>query len=122
MWGKKTSKPFDPASRGPGGSGEGLEWKLYPGIKRQRHRWPLKTAREDRRGPAYSRLCAQSSGSSGRCSGLHIFLLGLSTAGGRLLGVAWVAAERSQEPVSQERAGVERRLRPGNRLGPCGFN
>lgn len=55
--------PFDPGLRAPGGSGKGLGWKLCPGIKCQRPRWRLKTAREDRRGPASRGLCAHISGS-----------------------------------------------------------
>lgn len=61
--GKKTAKAFDPASREPGGSAEGLGWESCPGIKRQRPRWRLGSAREDRRGPATRGLCAQNWGS-----------------------------------------------------------
>lgn len=67
--GKKTPKPFEPASREPRGSGEGLGWDSYPGIKRQRPRWRLRTKREDPRGPASRGLCAQNWGSAAPAPG-----------------------------------------------------
>lgn len=72
------------------GEREGLGWKLRPGIKRQRPRWLLKTARADRRGPASRGTLPRPpdpAGSCGRRTRLCTFSLfkpGLSIVGSRL--------------------------------------
>lgn len=77
-----------------------MAWKLCPGIKYQRPRWRLETAREDHRGPAFPGLRVQGSVSRAPApaAAARDFTPSACSCWGSLPGVEGLAAEGSPFP------------------------